>query len=34
MVEEERVRIEEANRKLIEDLAKQKALRVKAEKEL
>lgn len=34
MIEEERARLEEANKKLLEDLAKQKALRAKAEKEL
>ena len=34
MVEEDRARLEEANKKLLEDLSKQKALRAKAEKEL
>jgi hypothetical protein len=34
MIEEERARLEEANKKLLEDLSKQKALRAKAEKEL
>jgi len=34
MIEEERARLEEANKKLLEDLAKQKALRAKVEKEL
>lgn len=34
MIEEERARLEETNKKLLEDLAKQKSLRAKAEKEL
>ena len=34
LIEEDKARIEEINRKMSEDLAKQKALRVKAEKEL
>ena len=34
MIEDERARLEEANKKLLEDLSKQKALRSKAEKEL
>lgn len=34
MIEEERARLEEASKKLLDDLTKQKALRAKAEKEL
>lgn len=34
MIEEERARLEEANKKLLEDLTKQRTLRAKAEKEL